>query len=166
MKELVLMRHGQALSAQESGPLGDAGRKLSPDGRTQIKTSSMRLKELGVLPGIIISSPFLRAVETADIVAEHFPSAKRATEPALVSTAPLSDIVKAITSKAAGETSVLVIGHQPTLGSICSLLLRSDCVPLSTGSFACLKFRDERKSPDETGCGKAELSEFFVPERV
>ena len=154
------MRHGLALSARESGPRGDAGRKLSRDGASQITASSKRLMELGVSPGIIISSPFLRAVETADITAKYFPTARRATEPALVSAAPLCDILTAITAAAAGEQSVLVIGHQPTMGALCSLLLKTDSLPLSAGSFAYLKFSGG------PGSGKAELAEFFAPESI
>jgi len=158
MKELILMRHGLALSALESGPRGDAGRKLSEDGETQIEISSNRLKELGVSPGVIISSPFLRAVETADIAAKHFPAARRVTEPALISMAPLSDIINSIAKAAGSEPSALVIGHQPTLGSLCGLLLKADSPHFSTGCFARLK------CPEGPGYEKAELAEFFTPE--
>ena len=160
------MRHGLALSAQESGLRGDAGRKLSQDGKDQITASSKRLRELGVSPGVIISSPFLRAMETADITAEYFPAAKRVTEPALVSAASLSDILDAIAAAAAGEPSVLVIGHQPTLGSLCGLFLKSDNLPLSTGGFAYLKLPNEFPLPGGPGCVKAELADFFSPESV
>lgn len=154
------MRHGLALSARESGPRGDAGRKLSPDGKAQIEVSLKRLKELNVSPGVIISSPFLRAVETADITAEHFPAARRAIEPALISTASLSDILNAIAADAASEPSVLVIGHQPTLGSLCGLLLKADSLPFSTGGFAYIRL------PGGPGREKAELAEFFAPENI
>ncbi|MFA6434787.1 MAG: histidine phosphatase family protein [Elusimicrobiales bacterium] len=158
MKELVLMRHGLALSAREPGPLADAGRKLSRDGKAQIAASSKRLRELGFSPGIIISSPFLRAVDTADITARHFPAAKRLTEPALASADSVSRILNAITSDAAGEPCVLVVGHQPTLSSLCALLLRSEVLPLSTGGFAYLKLSG--------GSGNAKLAEFFAPETI
>ena len=166
MKELVLMRHGLALSATESGPRGDAGRELSPEGKIQIAVSSKRLKELGFSPGIIISSPFLRALETADIAAEYFPAAKRAIEPALVCAASTIDILNAITAAASAEPSVLVIGHQPTLSLMCSHLLKANSLPLSTGGFAYLKFPydpDLSGGPDH---GKAELTDFFAPESI
>ena len=154
------MRHGQALSAQESGPRSDAGRKLSRDGACQIETSSKRLGELGFFPGVIISSPFLRAVETADIAARYFPAARRVTEPALVSAASLQDMINAIAAAAASEASVLVIGHQPTLGSLCGLLLKADSLPFGTGGFAYLKLTAGLCR------GEAELAEFFAPEPV
>jgi len=158
MKELVFMRHGAAQAALEPGARGDAGRKLSPEGKAQIEASSRRLKELGFSPGVIISSPLLRAVETADIAAALFPAARRVQEPALASSAQLQGILKAIDSHAAGNSFVLVIGHQPTLGLLSGLLLRTAGPHFTTGSFACLKLTGE------PGSGKAELADFFSPE--
>ncbi len=158
MKELVVMRHGLAMPAREPGARGDAGRPLSPEGKAQIKVSSKRLKELGFSPGVIISSPFLRAVETADIAAALFPAARRVKELTLVSPLPMPDILKAITAAAAGDPFVLVIGHQPVLGALCGLLLGTDGLHLATGSFACLK------SSGGFGSGKAELADSFSPE--
>ncbi len=158
MKELVFMRHGLAVPAREPGARGDAGRRLSPEGKAQIEASSNRLKELGFSPGVIISSPFLRTVETSDIAAALFPAARRVQEPALVFPLSLPDILKAITAAAAGDPLVLVIGHQPTLGALCGLLLRTGGPHFTTGSFAYLRF------PGGPGSGKAELADFFSPE--
>lgn len=158
MKELVIMRHGLAMPAREPGARGDAGRPLSTEGRAQIEVSSKRLKELGFSPGVIISSPFLRAVETADIAAALFPAARRVKEPALVSPSPLPEILKAVTTAAAGDPFVLVIGHQPVLGALCGLLLRTDGLHFTTGSFAYLR------SSGDLGSGKFELADSFSPE--
>ena len=166
MKELILMRHGLALSAREPGPRGDAGRKLSRDGEAQIELSSRRLKELGVFPGLIISSPFLRAVETADIAAEYFPLAGRAVVPSLAAPVSLTDTLKDIAGASGDAPSVLVIGHQPTLSFLCGLLLKTEGPPFSTGSFAYLKFPEApglRGGPDGA---KAELVELFAPEPI
>jgi len=158
------MRHGLALSVQESGAGGDAGRKLSPDGKAQILASSKRLKELGFSPGVIISSPFLRAAETAAIAASLFPGARRVEETALVSQSSLPGLLKTVSERAAGEYSVLVIGHQPVLGALGGLLLKTDGLFLGAGSFIYLKLSYDLKLPADPGSGKAELTEFFTPE--
>ncbi len=160
MKELVLMRHGMALSVRESGAGEDSGRKLSPEGKDQIKISAGRLKELGFTPDMIISSPFLRAVETADIAAGLFPTARRVKEPALVSMDSLTGILNAIYSSAEGASSVLVAGHQPTMGSLSGLLLNASPPPFHTGSFAYFKLSGGQASR------RAELAEFFTPEPI
>lgn len=164
--KLVLMRHGLALSAHDSGSTGDAGRKLSEDGKAQIAVSSRQLREIGVSPGLIVSSPFRRAVETADIAAEYFPASRRAVEPALVSADFLPDILDALAAAADGEQAVLVVGHQPTLGSLCGLLLGTDGRPFGAGSFAYLKIPGGLRPGGGSGRGKAELAYFFSPENV
>jgi phosphohistidine phosphatase len=160
MKKLVLMRHGAALSILESGAAGDAGRKLSSEGKDQIRASAGRLKELGFMPDVIISSPFLRAVETADIAAGIFPAARRVKEPALASPASLTGILDAISSAAEGASSVLVAGHQPAMGALSGLLLNAPPPPFHTGSFAYLKLPG---GPDMRG---SELVELFTPEPI
>lgn len=160
MKELVLMRHGEALSICESEAGGDAGRKLSAAGKCQIRTAAGRLKKLGFAPDIIISSPFLRAVETAEIAAALFSSARLVKEPALASSASLTEILNAISSASNGASSVLVAGHQPAMGALSGLLLNSPPPPFHTGSFAYLKL------PEGTDQRDAELAEFFTPEPI
>jgi len=159
MKELVFMRHGTPLSIQESGSAGDAGRKLAPDGKTQIELSARRLKQLGFSPGVIISSPYVRAVQTADIASGFFPAAKRVSEPVLATPLSLTAILDAIDSDAGGAASVLVIGHQPTLSSLSGRLLGTASPYFTTGSFAYLKLSGG------IGSEKADLAEFFAPER-
>ena len=160
MKELVLMRHGEALSPLDSGAAGDAGRKLSPRGREQAGLSAARLKSLGFAPDIIISSPLLRAVETADIAALLFPGAGRVKEPALASPASLDEVLNAVHSAAGEASSVLVAGHQPTMGELSGLLLGAPPPLFHTGSFIYLKLPYGLKQCD------AELAEFFEPEPV
>jgi len=160
MKELVFMRHGAALSIRETGTGKDENRKLSPEGRKQIAASAGRLKELGFTPDVIISSPFLRAVQTADIAAALFPAARRLKEPALVSYDVLPEILEAISADAKGAHFVLVTGHQPTLGALSGILLNTPCQPFHTGSFAYFKVHG---GPELRG---AELVEFFTPEPI
>ncbi|HOW89822.1 MAG TPA: histidine phosphatase family protein [Elusimicrobiales bacterium] len=160
MRELVLMRHGEALSVRESGAESDADRRLSPRGKDQASASAGRLKALGFVPDVIISSPLLRAVETADLAAAVFPSAVRLREPALASDASPEAILEALRSAAGEAPSVLVTGHQPAMGGMSGLLLNSPPPPFHTGSFAYFRLAEA------AGRHAAELAEFFTPERI
>ena len=62
MKQIVFLRHGQAGMAAE-----DSARPLTPAGKEQAIESALRLKQGGFRPDIIISSPYKRAMETAEI---------------------------------------------------------------------------------------------------
>ncbi|MBU2573621.1 MAG: histidine phosphatase family protein [Elusimicrobia bacterium] len=158
MNELVFLRHGAALSIPDSKARNDAGRRLAPEGRAQAGLSASRLEAAGFSPSLIISSPYSRAVETADIAAGHFPAAKRASVEALASPSSLGGILKAIEAAAGGERSVLVVGHQPTLGALSARLLKTAVCPLSAGGYAYLKL------PGGLTEGGAELVDFFSPE--
>ena len=63
-----------------------------------------------------------------------------------------------VAAAAADAPFVLIIGHQPTLGALCGLLLKTDGLHLTTGGFAYLKFTGDPVS------GKAGLIDSFSPE--
>lgn len=158
MKELVFLRHGAALSIADSKAPDDVGRRLAPAGRAQIKASVKRLEAAGFSPSVIISSPYSRAAETADIAAARWPAAKRLSVEALVACRRLGGILEAIEAAAGAERSVLVVGHQPTLSALIARLLQTAVLPLNAGGFAYLKLTG---GLTEDG---AELVEFFSPE--
>lgn len=158
MNELVFLRHGAALSISDSKARDDSGRRLAPEGRAQAELSARRLEAAGFSPAIIISSPYSRAAETADIAARRFPAAKRTRLEALADPPSLGGLLKAIEAAAGGAASVLVVGHQPTLGAMTAALINAPAVPLSAGSFAYLKL------PRGLEGGGAELVELYAPE--
>lgn len=67
----VLMRHGQALSNAQhfASTMATAENHLTDLGRSQAAASGKKLEDAGI--DLIITTPILRAQETADIVAEH-----------------------------------------------------------------------------------------------
>ena len=66
--KLYVMRHGPAADDSPSGR--DADRALTPAGRERVTLVAKALTEGGEEPFAILSSPLVRAVETAEIVAE------------------------------------------------------------------------------------------------
>src|SRR5690348_1434062 len=63
--EIYLLRHGIAGDASS-----DAERALTAEGREKLARVMKRARQAGVVPGVILSSPYRRAVETAEIAAE------------------------------------------------------------------------------------------------
>lgn len=61
--DLILLRHGKA---EDTHPQGDAARALVEKGRKQSRRAGQLLKALGFLPEIVLTSPLVRAVQTAD----------------------------------------------------------------------------------------------------
>jgi len=65
--ELYLLRHA---IAEENSPSGrDADRRLTDEGRDKLRRVLKRASSAGVEPSLILSSPYKRALETAEIAA-------------------------------------------------------------------------------------------------
>ena len=68
--ELYLFRHG---IAEEAGPgHPDPKRALTDEGRKKVAEVVKAVRRAGVEPSLIVSSPYVRAVETAQIALEGF----------------------------------------------------------------------------------------------
>ena len=67
-RELILMRHGKS---DWSKPLSDYKRPIKKRGYREAESIGRWLKEQGLLPDLIISSPAVRARETAQTVADQ-----------------------------------------------------------------------------------------------
>src|SRR5215469_4808978 len=68
--ELCLMRHGIAVMRTGIAGLDDAKRPLTPDGRARMKAIARGLRAAGFVPSWIVTSPLVRAQQTAEIVAK------------------------------------------------------------------------------------------------
>ena len=68
--DLLIIRHGHAEPRGDSG--GDASRRLTEDGRKKLRRGVKGLRKLVPELDALVSSPLVRAVETAAIVAEAY----------------------------------------------------------------------------------------------
>jgi len=67
--ELYLLRHGLAVERGTTGFENDSARPLTPKGRRQLRQIAAAMKRLNLRCDLILSSPFRRAKQTAEIVA-------------------------------------------------------------------------------------------------
>jgi phosphohistidine phosphatase len=111
--QLYLVRHAEAASGDP-----DELRPLTSEGREAARELARRLAAEGVRPDAVLTSPLLRAIETA---AELARPAGLAPEPddRLAPGASAEDV-----RAAAGERGqiVVVVGHQPDCGKIAAAL--------------------------------------------
>lgn len=115
---LYVMRHGPAADASGAGPRSDAERPLTDEGRRKVEKVAEALGDAGAEPGLILTSPLLRALQTAEIVGRRFPEAKvRTTSRLAPGSPPLEVVEEAVASKA---REVLCVGHAPHLDLVVS----------------------------------------------
>ena len=110
---LFLVRHAEAAPGEP-----DALRTLTPHGKQQARELGRRFVRKGIEPDAVISSPLLRARETADRIAAAVGLDSEADE--RLAPGATADDVRAV---AAGRGEiVVVVGHQPDCGQICAAI--------------------------------------------
>ena len=114
--ELLLFRHG---IAEADGPDGtDESRRLTEEGVDKTAQAARGLAKVIDPPEAILTSPLVRAVETARIVAAVF-DLEPDTLDALGHGSPV-DIVEQIATRS--EQSLMLVGHEPSLSCTAELL--------------------------------------------
>lgn len=119
--DLILWRHAEA----EEG-IPDMARELTSKGQRQARQMAAWLKPRLPENTRILASPAKRTQQTASALGLDF-----STVDALAPDADPQSVLAAAGWPDAGNT-ILVVGHQPTLGEVASTLLQSDIPSLST----------------------------------
>jgi len=121
--EIYLLRHGIAEDAGQG--MKDSDRALTQEGRDKLRRVLKRAKAAGVQPGVILSSPYRRALQTAEIAAESLGyRGKVVHTEALVPNASPREVWEEIRARR-GESSILLASHEPLMSSTLALLLGS-----------------------------------------
>src|SRR5262245_49334837 len=120
---LYLIRHADALALGENGIDDDAERPLSDAGVGQAKALAQALSRQGVRLELVLSSPLLRAKQTAEEMVKYLSDPK----PELHLTDHLAPTMrrKKLSNEliAAGRTNVALVGHQPDLSAYAGWLV-------------------------------------------
>jgi phosphohistidine phosphatase len=120
---LYLLRHGAAEAAAKSGR--DADRVLTNDGREKVRRVVRRAREGGMWPALILSSPFARALETAEVAAKALGYEDEiVTSNALIPDASPEEAWDEIRAHK-DQSEVLVASHQPLCGALAAFLLNA-----------------------------------------
>ena len=120
--DLVLIRHAIAEERDLTRWPDDAMRPLTADGEARFRRAARGLARLVPSVDRVLASPFVRAWRTAEIMAEE--GGWPGPEPAEVLAAGRSPLeVAEALSVHASEDRVAVVGHEPTLSEVASLLL-------------------------------------------
>ena len=122
---LYILRHGLAAEASAAGT--DSERPLTAEGVRKLIKIAAGMAQLRLSLDLVLSSPYLRARQTAELVAETFKARKRTefTE-VLEPGADHSDLIKLLKGRGGELENVLLVGHEPYLSELISLLVAGD----------------------------------------
>lgn len=150
-----LLRHAHAGDPLKwDGP--DAARPLSRKGRRQAEALGSFLAAAGVRPERIMTSPKVRAHETADIVGAAL-GATPVVDDRLADDCDLDELEEVLAD--AGARDVMVVGHDPYLSELFGALLGARGLAMPKGSIASIDIR----RPLRPGGGSLR---WFVPPQL
>jgi phosphohistidine phosphatase len=154
--EVWLVRHATAVEREEFAG-DDADRPLTPRGRKKFRRFLREVLEQGGAPKLIITSPLLRAAETAEILRK----AAKLKKPELLVNEALSPGVEADSIidlvRSQDADIVALVGHEPDFSACVSQLIGGGQIALGKGFIACLRFSG---TPE---IGAAELRWLYGP---
>jgi phosphohistidine phosphatase len=130
---LYFLRHGVA-DWPDWDPARDHERPLTKEGLKKMKEQAKTLLALDLKLDAILSSPYTRAYQTADIVAAKLRLDVR-TEPRLApgfTHAKLAEIVKTFED----DQALLLVGHEPSFSTVISEIIGGGRVQLKKGALA------------------------------
>ncbi len=142
MKTLTLVRH--AKSSWKDATLRDIQRPLNKRGRRDAPEMGRRIKEHGIRPSLIVSSPAVRAWTTAKIIATEiaYPLEFLQRESGLY-LASVDEILDVIAGQDEGFNSLMVVGHNPGMTDIVNFLHPQLTSNLPTAGVVSLEFDQE-----------------------
>jgi len=118
--EIYLLRHGIAEAAKAGA--ADSERALTEEGKQKLGAVLERAAAAGVKPSVILSSPYRRARETADMAAKTLKCSKVVETEALAPSSMPEDVWQVICQQKR-ENAVLLAGHDPLLSQTVGFLL-------------------------------------------
>ena len=155
--ELLLLRHG--LAEERAGAADDGQRGLTPEGRERTARVIQRLVSLDLACDVVLSSPLVRARQTAELAAALAP---------LADPLPLLERWLGPLSPRPGWRRLALVGHEPDLSTLAALLIgvpmaqAPQALQLKKAGVALLRWP---AAPSVSLAGSARL-ELLLPPRL
>lgn len=135
--EIYILRHGIADDRRPDSP--DEKRALTEDGRKKLRMVLGRARAAGVSPSLILTSPYVRAVQTAEVAADVLGYKGTIVRTnALVPVSSPEAVWREIRDHR-DEAAVLLAGHEPLLSETAGYLLGAAEVAIDLKKGALLR---------------------------
>jgi phosphohistidine phosphatase len=136
---LYFVRHAQA---ESNHPLGDSARRLTPDGR-----GAFRSRLGGIAPDVrvarVLTSPYVRARETAELLAAATGASVEAEEALSSGRSSAQELIRIARLRGDGTA---VVGHNPEIADVVAFAGRAE-IPVPPGTVACLEVEEDGDWP-------------------
>lgn len=140
---LYLVRHGIAIDPEDPACPPEAERYLTEEGMKRARKAAQGMRAMGVTADLMISSPLVRAIQTAEIFAEEleFKGKKLRKSNTLEWGAPPENIFAELAKLKSPPDSMMLFGHAPHLDRAIALAIGAteDATALKKSGAACLE---------------------------
>jgi phosphohistidine phosphatase len=119
--KLYFLRHG--IAEDGTGAMRDFDRALTSEGRTQLDSIAVALVRMGVKPNLVLSSPLVRARETAEIVAPVLGAPLELADE-LAAGCHFDDLQRMLHRYT--QEALMVVGHEPDFSAHAARLINAD----------------------------------------
>ena len=152
-----VLRHG---IAEERRPgLDDTERALTAEGREKLRAVLKLAVAAGMTPDVIISSPLVRAMQTAEIAAKVLKSKKDVLRTSGLAPRATPEETWDELRTQANRGEILIVGHEPHLGRLAALLLGAPALRVDFKKGGIVRVRIDRV----VSAPRGELEWMLVP---
>ena len=144
--QIYLLRHGIAENDAPGRP--DSERALTPEGRDKLRRVLQRARDAGVSPSLILSSPYRRALETAEVAAAVLGYEGKIGKTATLTPGASPYDTWAEIRARPDERAVLLASHEPLMSSLAAFLLASPALSVDMKKAALLRVDCDRAGPE------------------
>ena len=161
--EIYLLRHAIAEERDQDKYPDDSKRPLTAKGKKRMRRAAEGMAAAGLSFDVIYTSPFTRARQTADIVANVFRAQKKLHETKTLATdGDPEELIKLVNEMKGKADSILLVGHEPYLSDLISVLVTGD----SSFTFSMKKGGLCKLVAHTLRYGKCASMEFLLPPSV
>jgi phosphohistidine phosphatase len=147
--QIYLLRHGIAEDPRPGHT--DPERALTTEGREKLRRVLKQARKAGVSPSLILSSPYRRALETAEVAVEVLGYAGKVVRTrALTPDASAFDAWEEIRARK-DEAAILLASHEPLMSSMAAFLLHSPALQADMKKAALMRVDCDGFGPEARG---------------
>jgi phosphohistidine phosphatase len=140
--DLYIVRHAWAEERDDSRWPDDGQRPLTSEGKERFARVVKKLASLGVKPGVIATSPLVRCVQTAEILADALDEPKIVELDDLQPGSNLQGLLEWTVKKAAKHNQIAWVGHAPDVDRLAAALIGDGgaLMHFAKGAAAAIRF--------------------------
>jgi phosphohistidine phosphatase len=162
--EIYILRHGEA--EPRTAEVEEAERKLTPKGRRDVERVMRAAQAAKVRPELALTSPYRRALETAQIAVRSLdPKPELVETPLLIPEGSPEQVwpavLKALRSRSTPQ-EILLVGHEPLLSRLVAYLLATPSLRFDMKKGALVRISMERLGAEPVGVLKWVLTPSLV----